>query len=70
MKINRMNCASIIVTDKESGRILVVINDDQVFSECGLDVMITQNDEEDISVERKRDGGLYIQKKPDFSSIS
>ena len=70
MKIYNMECASVLVTDKKTGELLVVVNDDEMFCKRGLEIWITQDDHQDINVNEGPGGKLFVKKKMDFRSVS
>lgn len=70
MKINGIDCETIIIAKEQTGEILTAVSDKEYFSKHGLEIIVTEEDETDIMVERDRSGKLYVIKKDEFDTIS
>lgn len=70
MKINGMDCESVIITKEGTGEIIAAVSDREYFAKRGLDITVTEEDETDIIVERHHDGKLYLIKKDEFDALS
>lgn len=70
MKINGMDCESVIITKAGTGEIIAAVSDKEYFAKQGLDIIVTEDNEMDIMVERDRSGKLYVIKKGEFDTIS